>query len=80
MPESECEMKYKCNECDTVFDESEARVLTTHNWNGSTTEMDTCPKCHSENLEEDYKEPAPEYYYDKEELRGERIMEGGTNG
>lgn len=62
-------MKYKCNECGVVFDESEAAVKTISG-HGFCSDMDVCPKCHSENLEEDYKEPEQDEP-DMAELRGE---------
>ena len=65
-------MKYECSDCGKVFDESEAITRTTTGVNCKTPcDYDICPFCLSEDLNEDYKEPAPEEYYDKEELRGE---------
>ena len=64
-------MKYECNDCGEVFDESEAVVRG--NWEKGET--DACPFCNSDNLNEDYKEPEPEDDLDKSELRGEYWME-----
>ena len=47
-------MKYECEDCGKVFDESEARLSTTFNMAGEKcVETDVCPKCGSENLKEE---------------------------
>ena len=69
-------MKYECKDCGMVFDQSEAVVKG--DWEKG--ELDTCPFCGSENLNEDYKETEHEEERDltsdeKAELAGEYWME-----
>ena len=68
--------KYKCKDCGLVFDTEDARCIQIKTVSGGTTDYDTCPNCHSENLNEDYKEPEPEEEYiiteeDRIEMTGE---------
>ena len=68
-------MKYQCKDCGLVFDTEDARCIQIKTVSGCTTDYDTCPNCHSENLNEDYKEQEPEEEPDMAELRGEWMME-----
>ena len=75
-------MKYECQDCGHVFDQTEAVTKTTCRINGRTpSDYDVCQKCNSENLNEDYKEPEQDEEEreftaeDKKELRGEYWME-----
>ena len=77
-------MSYQCKDCGHVFDESEAQLSTTFNMAGEKCiELDLCPKCGSDNLDEDYAEPEPEREEtaeDRAELRGEYWLECERNG
>ena len=68
-------MKYECKDCGLVFDTEDARCIQIKTVSGGTTDYDTCPNCHSENLNEDYKDQEPEEEPDMAELRGEWMME-----
>jgi rubredoxin len=77
-------MKYQCKGCGHVFDESEARIETTFNMAGEKCiELDLCPKCGSDNLDEDYAEPEPERVEtaeDRAELAGEYRADSERQG
>ena len=67
-------MKYQCKDCGLIFDAEDARHDVCYTMKGEQVEdVDTCPKCYSEDLNDDYiQEPEREFTAeDKAEARGE---------
>lgn len=66
-------MTYQCKDCGEVFDAEDAGCIQIKTVSGGTTDYDTCPKCGSEDLNEDYiQEPEREFTAeDRAEARGE---------
>lgn len=49
-------MKYQCNDCGKVFDESDALVRGVKTVSGVCADVDVCPFCSSEQIDEMYQE------------------------